>query len=111
MLLIVDDNKNVRRMIRSLVEDLAGDIVECADGSEAFSACEKRQPEWILMDVQMKPMDGLTATRKIKSFFPETKIAIVTNLNDEKTRAAAKAAGANAFLGKDNLMFLRDLIG
>ena len=111
MLLIVDDNKQVRRMIRSLVEDLDGDICECADGAEAVSACEVRQPDWILMDVQMKPMDGLTATRQIKRFFPETKIVIVTNHADQKTRQAATDAGANAFLSKDNMMSLRELIG
>ena len=111
MLLIVDDNRQVRRMIRSLVEDLDADIGECADGAAAVSACEERQPDWILMDVQMKPMDGLTATRKIKSFFPAAKICIVTNHTDAKTKEAATDAGANAFVCKDNLMSLRDLIG
>ena len=111
MLLIVDDNKQIRRMIRSLVEDLDSDIFECEDGMEAVSACEQRQPDWVLMDVQMSPMDGLTATRKIKSFFPQTKIAIVTNHDDSKTRKAATDAGASAFFNKDNLMWLRDLIG
>lgn len=111
MLLIVDDNLQVRRMIRSLVEDLADEITECADGAEAVAACEMRQPDWILMDVHMEQMDGLTATRKIKSFFPTTKIVIVTNHTDAKTRQAAGDAGANAFLSKDNLMSLRDLIG
>ena len=97
-------------MMRSLVEDLDADICECADGGEAVSACEARQPDWVLMDVQMSPMDGLTATRKIKTFFPETKICIVTNHADQKTRQAATDAGANAFLSKDNLMDLRELI-
>lgn len=60
-------------MIRSLVEDLDSEIFECADGTEAVSACEVRQPDWVLMDVQMEPMDGLTATRKIKRFFPRNK--------------------------------------
>lgn len=98
-------------MIRSLVEDLDGEIFECADGAEAISTCKTRQPDWILMDVQMKPMDGLTATRKIKRFFPETKIVIVTDHSDKKTRDAAIEAGANGFCGKENLMSLRDLIG
>lgn len=110
MLLIVDDNNQVRRMIRSLVEDLDSDILECADGGEAISACHKRQPDWVLMDVNMKPIDGLTATRQIKSSFPETRIVIVTDHSDPKTRQAALAAGANGFFGKENLLRLRDLI-
>jgi CheY-like chemotaxis protein len=110
MLLIVDDNKKVRRMIRSLVEDLDGEIFECADGAEAVSACKMHQPDWVLMDVNMKPMDGLTATRKIKRFFPETKIVIVTDHSDKETREAAIKAGADGFCGKEDLMSLRDLI-
>jgi len=84
---------------------------ECADGSEAFSFFKKYQPDWVLMDVHMEQMDGLTATRKIKSFFPTTKIVIVTNHTDAKTRQAAGEAGANAFLSKDNLMSLREIVG
>ncbi|MBK8150148.1 MAG: response regulator transcription factor [Acidobacteria bacterium] len=98
-------------MIRSLVEDLDGDIVECADGTEAISACVVHHPEWVLMDVSMRPMDGLTATRKIKRFLPETKIVIVTDHTDAKTRQAAIDAGANGFCGKQDLMPLRRLIG
>lgn len=109
--MIVDDNKQVRRLIRSLVEDLAGEIVECADGAEAVSACGEQKPDWVLMDVNMKPMDGLTATRKIKSFFPETKIVIVTDHSDAKTQQAAFDAGANGFCGKEDLMSLREMLG
>lgn len=97
-------------MIRSLVEDLYSDIHECADGAEAVAACAARQPDWVLMDVHMEQMDGLTATRQIKSVSPQINIVIVTNHTDAKTRQAATEAGANAFLSKDNLMSLRDLI-
>ncbi len=110
MLLIVDDNKQVRRMIRNLVEDLETEFCECADGSEALSAYRKNLPDWVLMDVQMKEMDGLTATRQIKSFFPKAKVIILTNHTDAKTRQAAMDAGAFAFCDKDDLMSLRGLI-
>lgn len=110
MLLIVDDNKQMRRMIRSLVEDLDAEIYECADGAEALASCRVRQPDWIFMDVQMKPMDGLTATREIKAIFPQMKICIVTDHADEKTRRAAMEAGAGWFCGKEDLMCLRDFI-
>ena len=97
-------------MIRSLVEDLYSDILECADGAEAVATCATSQPDWVLMDVHMEQMDGLTATRQIKSVSPQINIVIVTNHTDAKTRQAATDAGANAILSKDNLMSLRDLI-
>jgi CheY-like chemotaxis protein len=110
MILIVDDNNQVRRMIRNLVEDLDVDFCECEDGSEALSAYRENHPDWVLMDVQMKEMDGLTATRQIKSFFPKAKVIILTNHSDAKTRQAAMDAGASEFVGKENLIALRDII-
>lgn len=110
MLLIVDDNKQVRRMIRSLVEDLETEFCECDDGAQVLSAYEEFQPDWVLMDVAMKQTDGLTATKQIKAIFPAAKIIIVTNYTDAKTRAAAMDAGASAFCGKDDLMGLRSLL-
>ena len=110
MLLIIDDNKQVRRMIRNLMEDSETEFCECADGKQALTAYRECLPDWVLMDIQMKEMDGLTATRQIKSFFPQAKVVILTNHTDQKTRQAAAEAGAAAFFGKDNLMDLHDLI-
>jgi CheY-like chemotaxis protein len=110
MLLIVDDNKQVRRMIRSLVEDLETEFCECEDGSQALSAYRECSPDLVLMDVQMKEMDGLTATRQIKKAFPDAKVIILTNYTDAKTRQAATDAGANCFCDKEDLTSLRGLI-
>jgi len=110
MILIVDDNNQVRRMIRNLVEDLETDFCECDDGAQALSAYQENHPDWVFMDVQMKEMDGLTATRQIKNAFPKARVIILTNHSDAKTEQAAIEAGASAFVGKENLIALREII-
>lgn len=110
MILIVDDNNQVRKMIRNLVEDLETDFCECDDGAQALSAYQENLPDWVLMDVQMKEMDGLTATRQIKKSFPDAKVIILTNYADVKTQKAAFEAGASGFVGKENLTALREII-
>ena len=110
MLMIAEDNASMRRMIRSLVEDIVSEIVECSDGSEAIETYERHRPEWVLMDIGMHPMDGLTATREIVSRHPEAKVVIVTQYQDAQTRETALASGAWAFVGKDDLMALRKLV-
>lgn len=79
----------MREMIRSLVEDLATEIVECADGEAAISLYEKHLPAWVLMDVSMSPVDGLSATRSIMSHYRSAQIVIVTEHNDPETRRSA----------------------
>jgi CheY-like chemotaxis protein len=110
-LLIVDDNLQVRRMIRALVEDLADQLFECADGNAALAAYREHRPDWVLMDVEMNGMDGLTATTQILADFPEARIVIVTRHSGPKIHEAALATGACGFLTKDNLLALRDIIG
>jgi CheY-like chemotaxis protein len=109
-LLIVDDNASIRRMIKTLVGDLAGQVYECRDGAEALAAYARHQPDWVLMDIKMNGMDGLTATRKIKADFPEARIVIVTNLNDADFEAAACDAGACGYVVKDNMLELRRIL-
>jgi CheY-like chemotaxis protein len=109
-LLIVEDNAGMRRFIKSLVQDFADDILECNDGAEALPAYKDFLPDWVLMDIQMPGMDGLTAGRQIKTAFPEANICIVTDYGDEKTREAARAAGACAYIVKEELHTLRSVI-
>ena len=110
MILIADDNSEFRRMIRDLIEDIDAAFVECEDGGGAVEAYAQHQPDFVLMDVQMTPVDGLAATKLILSQHPEAKIIAVTQHNDTSTRNAALSAGAWAFVSKDDLMSLRSLL-
>ena len=73
-LLIVEDSAQMRRMMKSLVSDLATELYECAAGAGALSAYREHRPDWVLMDIKMKEIDGLAATRQIKVAFPETRV-------------------------------------
>ena len=97
-------------MIRKLIEDIDTQILECSDGGEAIEAYDTNLPDFVLMDINMKPIDGLTAAKQILRRHPEAKIIIVSQHQDTQTRATALAIGITAFVGKDDLTPLRDLI-
>lgn len=106
-LLIVDDNPEMRRLIRAMVEDLVDELFECDGGVAAVAAYQELHPEWVLMDIHMKDGDGLIATNQITDAFPEAKIVIVTHFANTKMREAARKAGAVGFMSKDNLLDVR----
>lgn len=109
-ILIVDDSRNMRRAISLAVKDLAGQIHECSDGSEALAAYRNHLPDWVLMDIRMRETDGLAATRQIKAAFPDARIIIVTVCVGDDIREAARSAGACAYVVKDNLLKLREIL-
>ena len=108
--MIVEDNDEMRRLIRSFVARLADQICECCDGAEAVATYGAHRPDWVLMDVEMKEMDGITATRKIRELFADAHIVIVTQYDDAATRAAAKEAGAVEYVLKENLDAVRHIV-
>lgn len=108
-LLIVEDNQPMRRLIRSLVADLAEAITECNDGAMARASYEEHHPDWVLMDLMMPQMDGFTATRQILAANPAARIVIVTDHESQALREAARQAGACGYVLKENLQDLRRL--
>lgn len=108
--LIVDDSPLMRRTIGYAVREFTDEIVECADGAQAFSAYQKHLPEWVLMDVEMPLKDGLTATREICAAYPAAHIIIVTKHADATMRDAAAKAGAFGFVAKENLLELQEIL-
>jgi CheY-like chemotaxis protein len=111
MLMIVDDNTQIRRVIRRICQDLADRFCECADGAEALPLYRAEHPDWVVMDVSMEVMDGLTAARQILADFPAARIVITTRFDDLEIREAVRRAGACGFVAKDNLLELRALLG
>jgi len=112
-LLIVEDNPQMRRMIRDMVADLAEAIAECGDGEEAvaaYAALRFDADDRVLMDLQMPRVGGLAATRRILEAFPDAEIIIVTQYDDPHWRAAAFHAGARGYVLKENLLELRWLL-
>lgn len=114
-IMIVDDHAGFRELMRSYFPPPRFEVTECAGGSGALAEYRRFRPDWVLMDCEMKDLDGMAATRRIRAEFPEARVLIVTEHPDATLSAAAAAAGARGLIAKDNLAevrrFLTDIGG
>jgi two-component system nitrate/nitrite response regulator NarL len=99
----VDDHAPFRRLLRSFFTADEVQITECSDGAEAVLHYAEHQPDWVLMDIEMKPMDGLKATARITARFPLAKVMVVTQHNDADLRSMAELIGARGCLWKEDM--------
>ena len=109
-ILIVDDNYSVRKMIRNLLSQAADEIFECNDGDKVVELYSLHKPDWVLMDIKMKNMDGIKATYELKQSFPGAKVIILTNYSAEDFREDAKKAGAHEFVNKEDVLSVNTII-
>lgn len=104
--LIVDDHAEMRQLMRSLLTGLGAEVNERADGSEAASAYREYSPDWVLMDIKMKDLNGIDATRQLRAIFPKARVIIVSEMGNASFRKAAREAGACAYVLKEELLTL-----
>src|SRR5512146_63079 len=101
--IICDDQAIVRdglELLLKLEKDI--DIVGLAqDGAQAVELVEKARPDLVLMDLMMPGMNGVEATRQIRSAHSETKILVLTTYEDDEWVFDAIRAGAAGYLLKD----------
>ncbi|MFG6119710.1 response regulator [Thalassobacillus sp. B23F22_16] len=100
--LFADDHEMVRIGVSAYLSAQADiDVVaEADDGGEAVELALRLKPDVILMDLVMKEMDGIEATREIIAGWPEAKIIIVTSFIDDEKVYPALEAGATSYLLK-----------
>jgi CheY-like chemotaxis protein len=109
-LLIVDDNEDIRRILKSMYSHMFYQILECDDGSSAIKIYNNERPDWVLMDIKMKKMDGITATKRIKNKYPKARIIIVSQYSDKDFIDAAKNSGAIEFVNKEDFSIIETII-
>ncbi|AUJ23190.1 MULTISPECIES: response regulator [Virgibacillus] len=100
--LFADDHEMVRIGVTSYLAaqpDIEV-VAEAADGGEAVELALTLKPDIILMDLVMKEMDGIEATRLIIEQWPEAKIIIVTSFLDDEKVYPALEAGATSYMLK-----------
>jgi DNA-binding NarL/FixJ family response regulator len=106
--LLVDDHRVVRRGVMAYLE-LVGDIEvvgEAGDGRQALDRIAALEPagdapDVVLMDLLMPVMDGIAATREIKSRWPVIEVVAMTSFVEEAKVRGALEAGAAGYLLKD----------
>lgn len=95
LLLIVDDSRMSRMLIRAIVTDQRPSwrLIEAASGDEAVALVEQETPDFVSMDVNMPGISGLEAAGRIRIKHPQTRIAMCTANIQESTREAAAKVG------------------
>jgi DNA-binding NarL/FixJ family response regulator len=101
-LIIADDHKLFREGIKALlaVTDDIEIVGEAEDGESTLKRCQELQPDVILMDINMPGLNGIRATEQILQKQPETRIVMLTMLEDDASVFHAMRAGARGYLLK-----------
>lgn len=101
--LIVDDHPFFRDGLRSVLSSAEGLVVvgEAQDGIEAVDAAQSLQPDVIIMDINIPVLNGMQATRQIKSAHPDINIIMLTAYDDDEQVYHAIRTGASAYYPKD----------
>ncbi|MFX4221829.1 MAG: response regulator [Thalassobaculum sp.] len=100
--LVVDDSKVVRMVARRILQELAFDIEEAADGQQALEACQRRLPDAILLDWNMPVMNGIEFLRALRQMPGGDGPVVVfcTTENDLQHIQQAISSGANEYIMK-----------
>ncbi|GMU86844.1 MAG: hypothetical protein AMXMBFR48_20850 [Ignavibacteriales bacterium] len=93
-----------------MLKNTADEFLEAGDGEEAVELYLRHRPDYILMDIEMPKLDGLSATRNILLHDPAAQVIIVTSHDNESYRRAATEAGAVDFVRKDDIIRLKKLL-
>ena len=102
-IVIAEDQRLFRQSLRLLLEHERDLVVvgEAMDGRQAFDLAMAHKPGIVLMDVDMPRLDGITATRLIRSCVPDSKVLMLSVHDDDARIVAAVQAGASGYILKD----------
>ena len=109
--LIVDDNADIRRLVRLRLEldGLFEVVPDATDGRSALASAQAFLPDIVLLDLSMPIMDGLEALPLLRQLLPYGRIVMLSGFDAERFRGRALDLGADEYVEKGSA--LEDLVG
>ena len=98
-ILVVDDDSQLRRALRTILASQGCMVIEARDGEEAIGEIRADRPDLVLLDVNMPGFDGIETCRRIRKF-SDAAIIMVTVRGEEQDKVVALDAGANDYIVK-----------
>jgi len=98
-ILVVDDEPQMRRVLRAALVAHGYEVAEAASGEEAITRLSAQRDDCILLDLNLPGMDGIETCRAIRAR-SHVPIVVVSIRDSERDRAAAREAGANDYITK-----------
>src|SRR5215212_10819599 len=99
-ILVVDDEPEIRRSVRMILEYEGYEVVEAASGPEGVAMAERESPDLVFLDIKMPGMDGLDALQRIKASNETLPVVIISGHGTVSTAVEATKAGAFDFIEK-----------
>ncbi|NLC03883.1 MAG: response regulator transcription factor [Tissierellia bacterium] len=102
--IIVDDDYLVVNSLKTIVESSGINVLGIGySGSDAIELFSNHKPDVVLMDIRMKDMTGIEATRQILKLDPEAKILLITTFQDDEYIREALSLGCKGYILKQNI--------
>lgn len=107
-ILIVDDSRTSRRLLRGLLEEIGHEIIgEAVNGLDGIEKYKELKPDIVTMDITMPEMDGISALEKIRTEDKSAKVIMISAAGQKNKIIEAVKLGASDFIQKP---FERELI-
>jgi len=100
MILIVDDEDDIRTSLGGILEDEGYQVVAAANGVDAIDVVREEVPDLVLLDIWMPGMDGIQTLERIKQLFPEITVVMMSGHGTIETAVRATRMGAFDFIEK-----------
>lgn len=100
-ILIVDDSRTSRKILKGILENEGYEVIgEATNGLEGYDKYVELKPDIVTMDITMPVLDGIEALKKIKGDFPDSKVVMVTAAGQKTKLVEAVQNGASEFVSK-----------